>query len=134
MLYEVITHEHMQQMMKSAFGDSDWPFETDMDLHMQGQPEVKLVDKGDHYRIEITVPGVAEPQIKTELNGNQLKIVSILEEEHQQDNADKGQYRRSYKTGSFERVISFDEPVVAKSLTSQYEDKTLVLEIKKEKK
>jgi len=125
-------HDRMRKMMDLAMADIDGEASFANAEHFKTtQPEISLEDKGDHYQIQISVPGVDEPQVQTELSGNQLTISCILDESHEKSDEGKGFHSRSVMKQQYTQVLSFQEPIDPETLESHLKDKVLVLTLKK---
>ncbi len=123
--------KRMHTMMDQAFED---PFFTDSfssGFETQGRPVIVLKDEKDHYCVEVSVPGVKEPQINAELKDNTLVITSVVDKEDTKKDENNHNYQRSRSFGNFMQTLSFDDPIDPSTLTSRYENEKLILEVQK---
>ncbi len=92
-------------------------------------PATDLVEDGDHYVLTADLPGVAQDDVKVELNDNVLTIAGERRSEHGDS---KDGYRRIERSsGGFTRSLTLPEGIDAESISASYDNGVLRVEIPK---
>ena len=133
-------------MMPSIFGENlfddfmdDFSFPTfpNVDKELYGKHAKNLMktdvkDAGDHYELEMEMPGVEKENIKAELKDGYL-TVSAETNTKKDEKAEDGKYiRRERYSGSCSRSFYVGDGVKQEDIKAKFEDGTLKLFVPKE--
>jgi HSP20 family protein len=92
-------------------------------------PAMDLVETDDHYVLRADLPGVAEGDVKIELDDNVLKISGERKSAHKE--AKEGYYRVERAYGSFSRSLTLPEGVDADSISANFDRGVLEVKVPK---
>ena len=128
-------------MMPSIFGnnfvddvfDDMFPFAGNYTTANYDLMKTDVKDAGDHYELEMEMPGVEKENIKAELKDGYL-TVSAETNTKKDEKAEDGKYiRRERYSGSCSRSFYVGEHVTAEQVHPKYENGILTFEIPKNK-
>jgi HSP20 family protein len=92
-------------------------------------PATDLVEAGDHYVLTADLPGVAQDDIKIELNDNVLTVAGERRSEHTTEG--DGYRRLERSSGRFSRSLTLPEGIDPESISASYDNGVLRVEIPK---
>lgn len=92
-------------------------------------PPVNIIEKADHYHIQLAAPGLEKTDFNVKLDGNVLTI-SAEKKEEQKVETDKV-IRREFSNKSFNRSFTLDEKIDAANISAKYENGVLKLDLPK---
>ena len=92
-------------------------------------PAVDVVESGDHFVLRADLPGVAEEDVKIELEDSVLTISG--ERKSERETSGDGFRRVERATGSFRRSLTLPEGVDADAITAGYDRGVLEIRIPK---
>jgi HSP20 family protein len=120
--------------LESFFGDDSMLAPVDRILNHL--PAVDVREKEDAYVLEAELPGYDEKDIQVHVEGGNLTIESVKEEEKERKenaaDAKKGTYLiRERRTNSFSRSFKLPENAESDQVTASFKNGILTMEIKK---
>ena len=127
-------------MMPSIFGnnfvddvfDDMFPFAGNYTTVNYDLMKTDVKDAGDHYELEMEMPGVEKENIKAELKDGYL-TVSAETNTKKDEKAEDGKYiRRERYSGSCSRSFYVGDGVKQEDIKAKFEDGTLKLFVPKE--
>lgn len=127
-------------MMPSIFGnnfvddvfDDMFPFTGNYTTANYDLMKTDVKDAGDHYELEMEMPGVEKENIKAELKDGYL-TVSAETNTKKDEKAEDGKYiRRERYSGSCSRSFYVGDGVKQEDIKAKFEDGTLKLFVPKE--
>jgi HSP20 family protein len=93
-------------------------------------PSVNIKETSDNYEVEVAAPGMNKNDFKITLDGNQLTISSVKENE--QTTGNENYSRREFSYQSFQRSFELPKNVVDEDkIIARYENGLLLLSIPK---
>ena len=93
-------------------------------------PSVNIKETSDNYEVEVAAPGMDKNDFKITLDGNQLTISSVKENE--QTTGNENYSRREFSYQSFQRSFELPKNVVDEDkIIARYENGLLLLSIPK---
>ena len=93
-------------------------------------PSVNIKETADNYEVEVAAPGMDKNDFKITLDGNQLTISSVKENEETTENENYS--RREFSYQSFQRSFELPKNVVDEDkIIARYENGLLLLSIPK---
>src|SRR4051794_34429621 len=92
-------------------------------------PAMDLVETEDHFVLRADLPGVAENDVKVELEDNVLTIAG--ERRHEQEGKKGGYYRIERATGTFGRTLTLPEGVDPDAVEAHFDKGVLEVRIPK---
>ena len=92
-------------------------------------PAMDLVETEDHFVLKADLPGVAESDVKIELESNVLTISGERKTEHEAKK--DGYYRLERSTGTFSRALTLPEGVDSGAVTASFDNGVLEVRIPK---
>ena len=127
-------------MMPSIFGnnfvddvfDDMFPFAGNYTTANYDLMKTDVKDAGDHYELEMEMPGVKKEDVKAELKDGYL-TVSAETNTKKDEKAEDGKYiRRERYSGSCSRSFYVGDGVKQEDIKAKFEDGTLKLFVPKE--
>ena len=85
-----------------------------------GFPPVNIVEKNDHYHLQVAAPGFEKSDFNIKLEGETLTISAEKKEETKSE-TDKV-IRREFSSRSFKRSFTLDEKINAADISAKYEN------------
>ena len=92
-------------------------------------PAMDLVETEDHFVLRADLPGVAESDVKVELEDNVLTLSG--ERRHEQEVKKGGYYRIERASGAFARTLTLPEGVDAEAVEATFDKGVLEVRIPK---
>jgi HSP20 family protein len=92
-------------------------------------PPMDLVETEDHFVLRADLPGLAEEDIKIELEDNVLTVSG--ERKAESEEREEGFYRVERSFGSFSRTLTLPEGVDADAITASFDKGVLEVKIAK---
>jgi len=92
-------------------------------------PAMDLVETEDHFVLRADLPGVAESDVKVELEDNVLTVSG--ERRHEQEVKKGGYYRIERASGTFARTLTLPEGVDADAVEATFDKGVLEIRIPK---
>jgi HSP20 family protein len=92
-------------------------------------PAVNIVERADHFAIELAAPGVNKEDIKVEVENGVLTISAEKKEEKKEEN--ERYTRKEFSFSSFRRSFSLPEHVEADHIVAAHKDGVLSLTLPK---
>jgi HSP20 family protein len=92
-------------------------------------PLANILETGQDFRIELSVPGFSKNDIRINLEGQILKVSG--EAQNTPDNQDERYIRREFSRQAFSRSFRLSNWVDASGINAKYENGTLLLTIPK---
>ncbi|MGC4104211.1 Hsp20/alpha crystallin family protein [Ferruginibacter sp.] len=83
-------------------------------------PPVNIVEKADHYHLQVSAPGFDKADFNIKLEGENLTISAEKKEEAKSE-TDKV-VRREFSAKSFKRSFTLDEKINAANISAKYEN------------
>lgn len=110
---------------------SHWPtFHSDTMLNGDWfKPSLDIASSEKTYTVNIELPGIDANDINIEISGNTMRIKGEKHQESEEKGKDFYRVERSY--GSFERILDLPEDADADTITSNYKDGVLNIDIPK---
>ncbi len=85
-----------------------------------GFPPVNIVEKNDHYHLQVAAPGFDKADFNIKLEGETLTISAEKKEENKNE-TDKV-IRNEFSAKSFKRSFTLDEKINAATISAKYEN------------
>jgi len=92
-------------------------------------PPVNIIEKADHYHLELSAPGMEKSDFTISLDGNTLTISGNRKEEKTE--SDHKMIRREFTCKNFKRSFTVDDKIDAGNINARYENGILVLNLPK---
>jgi HSP20 family protein len=92
-------------------------------------PAMDLVETEDHFVLKADLPGVAESDVKIELESNVLTIAGERKTQHEAKK--DGYYRLERSTGTFSRALTLPEGIDSGAVTANFDNGVLEVRIPK---
>ena len=127
-------------MMPSIFGnnfvddvfDDMFPFTGNYTTANYDLMKTDVKDAGDHYELEMEMPGVEKENIKAELKDGYLTVSAETNTKKDEKAADGKYIRRERYSGSCSRSFYVGDGVKQEDIKAKFEDGTLKLFVPKE--
>lgn len=92
-------------------------------------PSVNVIEKDDHFRIEVAAPGLEKQDFEINVEKGYLNISA--KRENQSETKDENYTRREFNYTSFQRSFRLPENVNAEKVSAVYEKGVLSIEVPK---
>jgi len=92
-------------------------------------PPVNIIEKNDHFHLEVSAPGMEKSDFTISLDGNTLTISGNRKEEKTEQ--DHKMIRREFTCKNFKRSFTVDDKIDAGNINARYENGILVLTLPK---
>ena len=92
-------------------------------------PAMDLVESGDHFVLRADLPGLAEDDVKIELEDSTLTLSGERKSEH--ESKGEGFYRVERATGSFSRSLTLPKGIDPEAVTASFDRGVLEVRIPK---
>lgn len=127
-------------MMPSIFGnnfvddvfDDMFPFAGNYTTANYDLMKTDVKDAGDHYELEMEMPGVEKENIKAELKDGYLTVSAETNTKKDEKDEDGKYIRRERYSGSCSRSFYVGDGVKQEDIKAKFEDGTLKLFVPKE--
>lgn len=116
-------------MMNELLNDLPVSFGKAMREDILHFPPVNIIEKADHYHIQLSAPGMEKSDFNIKLDGNVLTISAEKKEEVKND-TDK-MIRKEFSNKAFKRSFTLDEKIDAANIVAKYENGILNLGLPK---
>jgi HSP20 family protein len=94
-----------------------------------GFPPVNIVEKHDHYHLQVAAPGFDKADFNIKLEGETLTISAEKKEEVKVETGKV--IRKEFGSKSFKRTFTLDEKIDAASISAKYENGILHIDLPK---
>jgi HSP20 family protein len=94
-------------------------------------PAVDVKDEGDHYLVEVDLPGLSKEDVEVMVGEGVLDITAKREESKEE--SDEGYIRRERGFVSFHRRLSLPDDATEEKLEAKLEDGVLKVQVQKTK-
>ena len=113
------------------FFDDDFrtPVATERPAHVM---KTDIKDQGDHYQLEIELPGYKKEDLSVELHEGNLTIRASKESTTEEKDEKKNYIRRERHSGSCQRTFYVGKKLTQENIKAAYNDGVLVLTVPKE--
>lgn len=92
-------------------------------------PSVNVVEKDDHYRIEVAAPGLDKQDFEVSVDKGYLNISA--KRENQSETKDEKYTRREFNYASFQRSFQLSDHVNADNIVANYDKGVLSITLPK---
>ncbi|MFN3527576.1 MAG: Hsp20/alpha crystallin family protein [Candidatus Altarchaeaceae archaeon] len=111
--------ENFFRMLREPFGEEIEVLE----------PSIDIIDKGDHYLVEVDVPGFNKEDIEINVIENEIEIKGEKKKEEKEER--KNYIRRERTYASFYRRAKLDEEILPEESSAKIENGVLKIILKK---
>ena len=105
------------------------PVATERPVHVM---KTDIKDQGDHYQLEIELPGYKKEDLSVELHEGNLTIRASKESTTEEKDEKKNYIRRERHSGSCQRTFYVGKKLQQENIKAAYTDGVLVLTVPKE--
>ena len=105
------------------------PVATERPVHVM---KTDIKDQGDHYLLEIELPGYKKEDLSVELHEGNLTIRASKESATEEKDEKKNYIRRERHSGSCQRTFYVGKKLQQENIKAAYTDGVLVLTVPKE--
>ncbi|MBQ6392693.1 MAG: Hsp20/alpha crystallin family protein [Eubacterium sp.] len=105
------------------------PVATERPVHVM---KTDIKDQGDHYLLEIELPGYKKEDLSVELHEGNLTIRASKESTTEEKDEKKNYIRRERHSGSCQRTFYVGKKLQQENIKAAYTDGVLVLTVPKE--
>ncbi len=129
--------QRMQEQMDRVFGAAMGRFQRSDRFAplLQGAgpftPDIDVRETDENYQITVNLPGMDEPAVQVDMEGQILRISGEVEERIETKNEEGVVLHRERKTGRFQRAMTLPEPVDSGSLTTEFDQGVLRITVPK---
>lgn len=116
-------------LMNDLFNEFPATFGKTMREDVLNFPPVNILEKNDHYHLELAAPGMEKTDFNIKLEGKLLTISAEKKVENT-DEKDKT-IRKEFSYRSFKRSFTVDEKIDAANIIARYENGILTLQLPK---
>lgn len=99
-----------------------------LDNHIS--PRLDLQDQGDHYKIEINLPGAERSEIHVGIKNDRVLTINATTREDKGGESGDILHRERF-VGRYQRTLTLPQPVDPGTMHSKYHDGVLTLTVKK---
>lgn len=110
-------------LMNDLFNELPSTFGKAMRQDVFGFPPVNIVEKNDHYHLQVAAPGFDKGDFNIKLEGETLTISAEKKEETKSE-TDKV-IRKEFSSKAFKRSFTLDEKIDAANISAKYENGVL---------
>jgi HSP20 family protein len=124
--------DRMFEDFRTGFDNLFWPIRQrhPLDTYKENRtPPLDVADRGDHYEIQVEVPGVPKEDINIEVTSNGVEISA--EHENIQEEKEQGWLRRERSSVSFYRNLELPEELKSEEVEAELKDGILKLSLPK---
>lgn len=122
-------HRSFDGLMNDLFNDLPLTFGKTLREDVLHFPPANIVEKNDHYQIELAVPGMEKADFNVKLEDN---LLTISAEKKTEKNAETDKMiRREFSHKAFKRSFTIDEKIDTAAISAKYENGILTLELPK---
>ena len=116
-------------LMNELFNELPAGFSKTMREDVLHFPPVNIIEKANHYHLELAAPGMEKTDFNIKLDGKLLTI-SAEKKEEQPAETDK-MIRKEFSHKAFKRSFTVDEKIDASNISAKYEQGILKLDLPK---
>jgi HSP20 family protein len=116
-------------LMNELFNDLPVGFGKAMREDVLNYPPVNIVEKKDHYHLQLAAPGLEKSDFNIKMDGK-LLIISTEKKEEKTEETDK-MIRREFSYKAFKRSFTVDEKIDVNNISAVYENGILKLDLPK---
>ena len=110
-------------LMNELFNDLPSTLGKSVRQEVFGFPPVNIVEKTDHYHLQVAAPGFDKGDFNIKLEGETLTISAEKKEEAKSE-TDKV-IRKEFSSKTFKRSFTLDEKIDAANISAKYENGVL---------
>jgi HSP20 family protein len=121
--------KHLQRTLDNFFSDIWWSTPGLSEAWEEFQPQSKLVEDKDKYRLEVSLPGIKKEDMKIEVEENIVKISGERKEEKEEGT--KEHYSEIFH-GKFYREFVLPTLIKKEKIKARHENGVLMIDIPKE--
>ncbi|HNU89578.1 MAG TPA: Hsp20/alpha crystallin family protein [Ferruginibacter sp.] len=122
-------HRSFDGLMNDLFNDLPLTFGKTLREDVLHFPPANIIEKNDHYQIELSVPGMEKADFNVKLEDN---LLTISAEKKTEKNAETDKMiRREFSHKAFKRSFTIDEKIDTANISAKYENGILTLELPK---
>ncbi len=122
-------HRSFDGLINDLFNDLPLTFGKTLREDVLHFPPANIVDKNDHYQIELAVPGMEKADFNIKLDE---KLLTISAEKKAEKNTETDKMiRREFSHKAFKRSFTIDEKIDTANISAKYENGILTLELPK---
>lgn len=122
-------HRSFDGLMNDLFNDLPLTFGKTLREDVLHFPPANIVEKNDHYQIELAVPGMEKADFNIKLEDS---LLTISAEKKTEKNAETDKMiRREFSHKAFKRSFTIDEKIDTAAISAKYENGILTLELPK---
>lgn len=107
-------------LMNELFNELPATFGKTVKQDIFGFPPVNIVEKNDHYHLQVAAPGFDKSDFNIKLEGETLTISAEKKEETKSE-TDKV-IRKEFSSKAFKRSFTLDEKIDAANISAKYEN------------
>ena len=107
-------------LMNELFNEMPSALSKNLRQDVLGFPPVNIVEKNDHYHLQVYAPGFEKGDFNLKLEGDTL-TVSAEKKEETKSETDKV-IRKEFSSKSFKRTFTVDEKIDAANINAKYEN------------
>jgi HSP20 family protein len=107
-------------LMNEIFNELPSTFSKTVRQDVFGFPPVNIVEKNDHYHLQLSAPGFDKGDFNIKLDGETLTISAEKKEETKSE-TDKV-IRNEFSSKAFKRSFTLDEKIEAGNISAKYEN------------
>ena len=122
-------HKTFDGLMNELFHEIPSSFGKAIREDLLGFPPVNIIEKANHYHLELYVPGWEKTDFNINLDGKLLTISAVKKEEAEVE-TDKT-IKREFRKKSFSRSFTIDEMTDTANIVAKYEHGILLLHVPK---
>lgn len=118
--------------MENFFDDKFWNRELTNDLFWNakaGEPALNIMEKEDHFEIELAAPGFAKKDFEITIDQGYLNISA--KKEVTKEEKDEDYTRKEFSYNAFERSLLLPENVKEEEIKAKYNDGILSFKLEK---
>ena len=116
-------------LMNELFNELPVGFGKTMREDVLNYPPVNIIEKADHYHLQLSAPGMEKADFNIKLDGKLLTI-STEKKEEKTAGTDK-MIRREFSYKAFKRSFTVDEKIDVSNISAAYENGILKLDLPK---
>ena len=124
----LIPYDPFRDIDKFFGEDDDWFLPI---TKRENTPEMDVYETEDSVIAEVSTPGMSSEDLDVGIDEGVLKIRGERSEEMEDENEEKGYYRKEIRRGAFERVVRLPSNIDEDNIKARYEDGILKVEIPK---
>lgn len=107
-------------LMNEIFNDLPSTFGKNLKQDVYGFPPVNIVEKNDHYHLQVSAPGFEKGDFNLKLEGDTLTVSAEKKEEIKSE-TDKV-ISKEFSSKAFKRTFTLDEKIDAANISAKYEN------------